>query len=315
MSQFKTDKEFREAVFGLVKDEYTFLEPFVLNTKKIRVRHNVCGNEYQITPSAFFGGRRCRPCALKIADKKRMHTPEQFRNEVKALVGDEYRLLTEYHKAKEKVKFHHIVCGNDFWMAPAKFKYGRRCPVCSLERRRVGKIKTTEWYKEKVREILGDEYQVMGDYVGDSVVVPILHKTCGNIYKRKPRLIIDVGTRCPYCVHVSVGEEIVRELLTESGMYFEPQKTFDDLKKKHPLSYDFYIPDQKVLIEYQGLQHYRPSRLFGVESFKVQQEHDSIKAKYAEDNGFKLICIKYTYRTKKAVKNYLIENNILNYTA
>jgi hypothetical protein len=41
------------------------------------------------------------------------------------------------------------------------------------------------------------------------------------------------------------------------------------------LSYDFFLPDFNLLIEYQGRQHFIPVERFGgEETFKIQLEHD-----------------------------------------
>jgi very-short-patch-repair endonuclease len=58
---------------------------------------------------------------------------------------------------------------------------------------------------------------------------------------------------------------------------------------------DFHIPSLRTLVEYDGEQHYTPIKHFGgSKEFKVTKFRDNIKTKWAEDNGFKLIRIKYT---------------------
>ena len=92
---------------------------------------------------------------------------------------------------------------------------------------------------------------------------------------------------------------------------YDPQKTFDDLKDTHLLSYDFYIPDQNILIEYQGQQHYEPVDYFGGGSkFKLQQKHDKLKSDYAKDHGYNLIAVPYTYDTLSKIKKYLIKHGL-----
>ena len=61
-----------------------------------------------------------------------------------------------------------------------------------------------------------------------------------------------------------------------------------------PLSYDFYLPNQNLLIECQGEQHYYPVDIYGGEEhFEIQQEHDRRKREYATANGYNLIEIPY----------------------
>lgn len=60
------------------------------------------------------------------------------------------------------------------------------------------------------------------------------------------------------------------------------------------LSYDYYIPCNNTLIEYQGKQHYLPLEFFGGENqLIIQQEHDRRKREYAFSNGYEFIEIPY----------------------
>ena len=95
------------------------------------------------------------------------------------------------------------------------------------------------------------------------------------------------------------------------GITYEYQKTFPDLKDVQTLSYDFYLPDQNILIEYQGLQHYEPVDHFGGDGkFKLQQKHDKLKSDYARDHGYNLIAVPYTYDTLSKIKKYLLKHGL-----
>lgn len=63
---------------------------------------------------------------------------------------------------------------------------------------------------------------------------------------------------------------------------------------KGQMSYDVYIPDIKVAIEYQGKQHFEPVALFGgEENYKKQLERDLLKQKISEKEGVALVYIFY----------------------
>ena len=95
------------------------------------------------------------------------------------------------------------------------------------------------------------------------------------------------------------------------GIKYEYQKTFEDLKDTTYLSYDFYIPSQSILIEYQGKQHYQAIDYFGGDSaFKKQQKHDKMKADYAKSHGYSLIAIPYIEDTFSKIKKYLIKHGL-----
>ena len=57
---------------------------------------------------------------------------------------------------------------------------------------------------------------------------------------------------------------------------------------------DFYIPSINTIIEYDGVQHFKPISLFGgVKEFIKIQERDKIKNDYCIKNGIKMIRISY----------------------
>lgn len=70
MTKRKTNEEFKQEVYNLVKDEYTFLENYVNSKAKIKVKHNKCGNIYEVQPSNFLKGTRCPYCAGLVKKKQ-----------------------------------------------------------------------------------------------------------------------------------------------------------------------------------------------------------------------------------------------------
>lgn len=65
--------------------------------------------------------------------------------------------------------------------------------------------------------------------------------------------------------------------------------------KKVLLEYDICVPNQRLLIEYNGQQHYKRSRFFQhtQKEFSDQKKRDKYKIKAARLNGYKLIIFKY----------------------
>jgi very-short-patch-repair endonuclease len=69
--------------------------------------------------------------------------------------------------------------------------------------------------------------------------------------------------------------------------------------KNGNLSYDFYLPNHNLLIEYQGVQHEKPidfegkGKKYAKQIFKKQQEHDKRKREYAIINSINLLEIWY----------------------
>ena len=67
----------------------------------------------------------------------------------------------------------------------------------------------------------------------------------------------------------------------------------------HNHRFDFYLPERKVIIEYNGRQHYEPIDFFGGEKqFKLRQERDKEKQEFCEENNLKLIVFNYKQTSK-----------------
>jgi len=124
------------------------------------------------------------------------------------------------------------------------------------------------------------------------------------------------GTGCPECnkskgekecKRVSMSKSFI-EILQEdyeklldvdknNNIYLISQKEFNGLigLGSKLLSYDFYLPNYNLLIEYQGLQHEKYCKGFhkSKKDFKRQLEHDERKRQYCIDNNIKLLEIWY----------------------
>lgn len=101
---------------------------------------------------------------------------------------------------------------------------------------------------------------------------------------------------CPNCTTNSALESKTKQFILDKGLVFETHKRFKGLQGINGglLSYDFYLPQIKTLIECQGIQHVKPIELFGGETqFGIQKEHDKRKREYALNNGYTFVEIFY----------------------
>ncbi len=106
-----------------------------------------------------------------------------------------------------------------------------------------------------------------------------------NLQKKYETFLLESGSN---------GERLIRELLKQRDIEFEEQKRFKTCVNKSQLPFDFYIPHLSTLIEFDGMQHFRPIDLFGgEEGFIQRQVNDSIKNEWAKNNNFKLIRIRF----------------------
>ena len=106
--------------------------------------------------------------------------------------------------------------------------------------------------------------------------------------------------RCPECQY-SKGEERISNYLLNENINYISQKTFESLIGLNGglLSYDFYLLDYNLLIEYQGEQHEKPvdfkskGKKHAEKQFQKQLEHDRRKREYAKINNMNLLEIWY----------------------
>ena len=101
-------------------------------------------------------------------------------------------------------------------------------------------------------------------------------------------------------MRASYGEIKIQDILKQAGLSFEQQYSFSDLvgPSGHPLRFDFAVFDDNdeidFLIEFQGIQHYKPKSQFGgVAGLKKQQFYDMRKREYCNKHDIKLILIPY----------------------
>lgn len=112
---------------------------------------------------------------------------------------------------------------------------------------------------------------------------------------------------------LSCGEQIVSEYLRELGICFIQQKTFPNLVgcDGGRLKFDFFLPELNLLIECQGVQHYKPIDYFdGDDGFAKVQRHDEIKKQFAADNGYRFLALDVRSQDvnyiRKTLNDYLL---------
>lgn len=132
---------------------------------------------------------------------------------------------------------------------------------------------------------------------------------CGNFAVLDGKAVRFGNVRSCGCIAKSSNESITQQFLELRNLVFEREKTFPDLVGELgvKLRYDFcvYINDQIVLLELNGIQHYKPIEYFGgITQFKKQQRYDELKVIYAKQHGIKL----YVINCSSSNTKFLIES-------
>lgn len=299
----KDNATFTREVENLVGDEYIFLQPYQKSSVKIAVYHADCGNIFYTSPNNFLRNRSCPYCYGNEAKRK---TTEQFKQEVYNLVGDEYTVLGEYYNNATDILIRHNKCHRIYPVRPNNFLHGSRCLGCYYDSMRL----TLGIVKKRAKEVLGVEYKVLG-YDNISHIVTLKHIPCGSVYTTKADDMYQKHTGICNTCYGSFGESSILRSLEELDINYIYQY-YPGVRDKKKLSYDFYLPDYNMLIEYQGTQHFYAKTFGGISKDKanknlaLQQKHDKIKANYAKEHNIKLYYFTYKDDTYDVIKNKLI---------
>lgn len=113
---------------------------------------------------------------------------------------------------------------------------------------------------------------------------------------KKPRLVSDIN---PKYIFDSFGESVISDWLRKHQIKFIREKKFADLispKTNQHLRFDFYLPDSKMCIEFDGIQHFQYCEDFdkGDKSLLSKRKfNDSYKNGYCEYKKIKILRISY----------------------
>lgn len=303
----KSDKQFKKEVCQKEGDNYVFLEPYINNKTKLLCRHNECGNEWKVTPHQFLDtGTRCPKCngGHKTKDK-------DFKIEIHDLVGDEYLFIEAYKTAKIPIVCRHNKCGHEWKIAPKDFRYGVRCPKCAIEKM----TKSDKQFKKEIKNLVGNRYVFKEKYVNASTKILCRHNKCGHEWETTPSSFLQ-GKRCPLC-NASKGATKINNYLEDNNIDFDLEYSFDDLKARGKLKFDFAIKDNDellFLIEYDGEQHFNTIKYFEEhEPFRIRKYRDRIKNSYCFNNDIPLLRINYfsEHLLEEKLKKQLIKFNLI----
>jgi len=296
MSKKLTTEEFISKSRLIHGDKYDYSETSYINCHtKVLIKCPIHGNFFQlpINHTHKIQKQGCPSCG----GSKKLTTMD-FIKKSKLIHNDIYDYSkTKYKNNRTKVI---IICrihgkfrqSPDMHMGKSS-KNG--CPKCCHNR----KLTYQEFLKKSkfIHSNLYDYTKVK--YSNPYTPIKIRCKKCNSIFLQKPTHHVS-GRGCSYC-NQSKGELKIKKFLLNSNIKHIQQKKFNGCvnpKTKYPLKYDFYIPDKKILIEFDGEQHFKSGN-FGKyirtsDDLKYSKYKDRIKTKYASKNGIHLLRIKYT---------------------
>lgn len=258
--------------------------------------------EWEREPKNLLMGRGCPKCGITKRSISSRLPYKEFLKRARIVHSSRYEYPEEeYWKEPSKAG---IIChthGIFYQNIDNHLLQKQNCPKCMFYKNFGNKPKPVEEFIKDAIRIHGDKYEYKNAiYLGKDIKLLVTCRKHGDFYVR-PTDHLSHRSGCPKC---SASEPEVRlmHLFERMHITYIYQFSFPDSR----YTYDFFLPEYNILIEYNGRQHYKPIAFFGGrEGLKSNRKRDRIKNLLARTNNIDLLKIKYT--KYKILEQYFIK--------
>ncbi len=268
------------------------IEMYINSTTPIEHYCTIHDIYWKTAPSSILAGCECPKCAKeKIRTKLVMSNDEYVYRLME--INPAIIPLESYTDSKTPIPHYHQECGHVTKMLPSSALGGAGCVLCKGVKIRNAFVKSQEDFEFEL-SLVNPNIKIISKYEKTIKKIDCLCMICGYEWSARASHLLE-GHGCPKCKE-PIGEKLIATYLDSKKICYKKQKTFKELLGVGGLylSYDFYIPYCKTLIEFQGEQHERPIELFGgKKTFEIQKEHDRRKKEYAISHGYNFLEIFY----------------------
>lgn len=274
--------------------------------------------EFMQRPNLHLFGQGCPKCKGDKTRERSKYDTSIFIAKCKEVYGDSYTYEnTIFINSRKSVC---ITCPKhgDFYINPSSFLLRKKgCTFCANEK--YNKRRAISFTEFKNRAIIthGNLYTYdESTYKNLTSKTKIHCNKHGDFYQTGINHILGKG--CPICNYSKLELEIYNTL-RNVNIEFEQQKSFEWLKDKGFLKFDFYLPKYNIAIECQGIQHFKPLSIFGgKKEFERRIYLDNLKNKLSSEHNIKILYysnltdIEFPYTVftdKKQLIEYILKQN------
>ena len=271
-----------------------------------------CNNKFKMTPYNAYRRKRnscehCKTINSKDISKREKFFLIKFKEKYP---NNEFTYIQGYMNLDSLAKFKCNNCGNnEYLITPSGIlkKKSINCNKCRTSHN----IQTLKEYildiEEKYPNMYNIDLEENCNYKNSDSLIIIKCNKCNNKFKSNAKGFKYRG-KCSYC-NMTKLEKYVFSIIKNyfSSEDIDIQVSFDGLKYKNSLKFDFYISKINLVIEVDGKQHYSDGKNYSFGDKKEYEKtklRDNIKNKYCLDNNIKLIRIKYDDNIDLVLKNY-----------
>lgn len=240
--------------------------------------------DFEILPHNHLNGQGCVRCS-------KCTCTEDFIEKANIIHDNKYNYnKSTFIRSNQKII---ITCPKhgDFKQTPNDHLSGHGCPECAKENILLStkkSAKTTEEFITEAIKIHGNKYDYNKvNYINNISPVTIICPIHGEFSQMPSKHLIGHG--CPNC-NSSFLENSIEYFLRKENIKFEREKSWEWLIYKSKMRVDFYLPNNNLVIECQGKQHFESVDLFGgKEEFEERVKRDRLKYNLCLNHGINLI--------------------------
>ena len=259
MSIVITNEMFLERLKNKHGDKYLALSEYMGNRQPVTIKCNICGHIWKTEPSHIVGRETgCPECEW---ERRRL---KDFPRRLAHIHKDNIVTSDVYINSKTKMLFECKLCKHKWNTQPTHVLAGHGCPGCQGKETSKRCTLSHKEFVDKLKKVHGDNYSPIEQYKKSREKILFHCNLCKNDWMAAPNSLLS-GYGCPSC-NISKGEMKVKDILEHNQIEFIQGYSFTDCKNAYVLRFDFAVfKDKKLLglIEYDGIQHFHPSRILG----------------------------------------------------
>ena len=196
----------------------------------------------------------------------------------------------------------------DFPQSPNSHLRGAGCDKCARDKRRYSQEEFIQraqsmkvhQHKDGTPKYTYDNVEFIDVKTKVNITCPIHSPKLGD-FPQSPNSHLK-GIGCPWC-NESKGEKRISQILFKKNIESIPFKKYDDCisyrsrnglsKRCHKLEFDFYLPENNTLVEYDGEYHFKQMQKVSLEQYRYNVLNDREKNEYTKAKNIKFIRIGY----------------------
>ena len=258
---------------------------------KINIICKKCNDSFLQIPDSHIRGNGCMNCAISYRASLKKYDTEKFisLSKVKHINIDKLPIY-DYSKVKyvSSITPVEIICKKhgSYFQTPSQHLSGSGCDKCGILNTSNLRRKPLNNFIKESNIIHNNKYLYnKTEYINYKSKLIITCNKHGD-FKQTPNEHLH-GSGCPYCINKTEG--ILYEKLQPIYPTIITQFKQEWCKKTTFLPFDFCIPENKIIIELDGPQHFK--QISNWSSPEEQLENDKYKEKCANENGYSIIRI------------------------